>query len=250
MALGLAILPMTSAHASSTWSSTWLVGVKASKAQLTAGQRVVFSGTVRPHGAAAGQEVVLQERFKPGKPWENQRKATINKSGQYRISDRPTTNTRHAYRVVMPATSRHAKGVSPTVKVRVYAWSALINHESVNRRCISIGDVKMNGAKYAKSLYASCGYDAHLEFNLDHQCIRLRATFGISDRSTTAGQAEVDVESDGTSVYTHTFDIGKTEAKGVALDSPLKLRLAAHSTSTYPVTGLGAFGTPEVLCTR
>ena len=51
------------------------------------GHKVVFAGTVRPHGAAAGQKVVLQEKFKPGKPWVDQNKVTVT---------RPAT-TRHRH---------------------------------------------------------------------------------------------------------------------------------------------------------
>ena len=73
MALGIATLPATAAHAGSTWT----VGVKASTTTVTAGHKVVFTGSVRPKAAATGDKVLLQEKFKPGKPWVTQRKARI-----------------------------------------------------------------------------------------------------------------------------------------------------------------------------
>ena len=52
MALGIAMLPLTAAHA----GSTWIVTVKASDTAVNAGQKVTFTGTVKPHGAAARGE--------------------------------------------------------------------------------------------------------------------------------------------------------------------------------------------------
>jgi hypothetical protein len=248
IALGLATLPISPAHA----GTTWIVGIKASATTVNAGQKVVFTGTVRPRGAAAGEKVLLQEKFKPGKPWVTQRKAKINGKGRYSATDRPTTNTTHAYRVVMPATNKHAKGVSKTVKVTVYAWSHLVELDSTNARGVLFGSVDINGNTYKHSVYSRwSGGEASVEFNLDHQCDKLRSTFGISDESTTGGQAEVGVLSDGTSVYDKTFDVGQSQNKTVALATPLKIKLVATDTSTAPGTaGYGAFGNAQAHCTQ
>ena len=245
VSLGLVSLP-SAAHA----SSTWLVSIKSASTQVVAGHKVVFTGTVHPKAAAAGEKVVLQEKSNPSKPWVNQTRATIGHDGSYRISDRPTTNFVHSYRVVMPASAKHDKGTSPTLKVKVYGWSNLADHQYVNPNYMWYGPVDINGVEYKHSISADMA-DASIEYNLDHQCIAFRATFGIDDNSTTGGQAEDDLISDGTNVYTHTFDLGQSETKTVTLDSPLKLKLAAHSTSTGDgEQGLGAFGTAQVLCIR
>src|SRR5262249_37292188 len=128
LALGTAALPLTPAHA----GSTWVVSVRASATTIDVKHQVTFTGTVRPTSKAAGEKVLLQEKSKPGKPWVTQKKATIGRSGKYQVSDKPTRNTQHAYRVVMPATDKHAKGVSKTVKVTVYAWTNLDTIEAVN----------------------------------------------------------------------------------------------------------------------
>jgi hypothetical protein len=79
----------------------------------------------------------------------------------------------------------------------------------------------------------------------------MRSTFGISDGSTTGGQAEVGVLSDGTSVYDKTFDLGQAEKKTIALDTPLKVKLTATDTNVASDTnGFGAFGDAEVHCTK
>jgi NPCBM/NEW2 domain len=248
MALGIATLPVTAAHA----GPGWIVAVKASATTVNVGQKVTFTGTVRPRAAAAGLSVVLQEKSQPGAPWKDQVKDKINRRGKYSLADTPTKNTLHAYRVVMPATDRHAKGVSKTVKVNVYDWVPLVSLDGVNAQEVRFGSVDINGTTYKDSVTASyAGSSSSIEFNLDHQCDKLRSTFGISDDSTTGGQAEVGVLSDGTSVYDTTFDLGQSEKRTVSLDKPLKIKLLAADTTTDPtIDGYGAFGDPQVRCTQ
>jgi hypothetical protein len=240
----LASLPST-AHAATAWT----VGLHASKTTTQVGYKVVFTGVVRPRGAAAGGQVVLQEKFRPGVAWKSQRRAPIGADGSYRVVDKPTVNTVHAYRVVMPADARHARGVSRTVLVTAYAWETLGLHDPNNQQSMFLGSVDMNGVTYADSVFAF-NTPSHLEFNLDHRCTRLSTTFGMSDDSTTGGQARVDVLSDGTTIYTHTFDLGQTDPQTLPLASPLKLRIESTSTSGVGTTGLGAAGSARVLCTR
>src|SRR4051794_11467222 len=192
MALGIASLPVTAAHA----GSTWIVGIQASATQVNAGQKVLFTGTVRPKAAAAGEKVLLQEQFRSGAKWQTQKKAKLSGGGKYSVADRPMLNTRHAYRVVMPASQKHAKGVSATIKVTVYAWQYLADMGAVNGQGMTAGTVNINGTSYKHSVYTYYGSNSYLEYNLDHKCTKLRATFGISDGSTTGGQAAVDVLSD------------------------------------------------------
>jgi hypothetical protein len=249
MALGIALLPVTAAHA----GSTWIVGVKASATTINVGQKVVFTGKVRPAAAAAGDKVTLQEKFKPGAPWKKAATDKVNKHGKYELTDKASHNTLHSYRVVMPATNKHAKGVSKTVKVTVYDWTDLTDLTWVNPDGMDFGTVNINGKSYVDSVVSYRERDtASIEFNLNHQCDKLRSTFGISDESTSSGQAEVGVLSDGTSVYDQSFDVGQSETKTVALDAkPLKLKLLATDLSTDDgVWGFGAFGTPQAHCTR
>jgi hypothetical protein len=248
MTLGVALLPLTSAHA----GTTWIVTVKASAGKVNAGQKVTFTGSVKPRGAAAGSKVVLQERFKPGAPWKDQRKAKIGSAGKYTVSDTPSTNTTHAYRVVMPALGKHTKGVSKTVKVTVYGWVNLTTQESVNFNGLTFGSVDINGKAFPDSVYSfRTRQTSSVEFNLNHQCDALRSTFGISDDSSTGGEAEDGILSDGTSVYDKTFDLGQSEHKTVPLATPLKIKLLATDLNTTSGTfGFGAFGTPQVHCTQ
>jgi hypothetical protein len=247
LALGAAMLPVTAAHA----ASTWVVTIKASATTTDTGHKVTFTGKVRPIGAAAGEKVLLQERFAPGKPWATQKKATIGRTGKYQVSDKPSTNTKHSYRVVMPGAGTHAKGVSQTAKVTVYAWKSLTSLDAVNDDGMAFGAVDINGTTYDDSVFTFFSGAHSIEFNLDHRCDGLRSRFGISDDSTTGGQTEVGVLADGTSVYDKVFDLGQSQKKTVAMDNPLKIKLLATDTSTAAgVDGFGAFGNAQAHCTR
>jgi hypothetical protein len=248
MALGIATLPVTAAHA----KATWLVTVQASRTTVNVGQKVTFTGSVKPGGKAAGLKVVLQERFKPGAKWQDQSKDKVNGKGRYTLSDKPSANTQHAYRVVMPAAGKHSKGVSRTIKVTVYDWVALSTLPNVNQDGLYFGSVDINGKTYDDSVRSDrADRTASVEVNLGHKCDAMRSTFGLADYSTTGGQAEVGVLSDGTSVYDKVFDLEQTEQKTISLETPLKLKLTATDTNVDPdINGFGAFGDAQAHCTK
>jgi hypothetical protein len=249
LALGLASLPMTAAHAGSTWRVT----VKASTHQVVVGKKVVLTGHVRPGAAAAGSKLVVQEKFRPGVKWKSTHaNPKVKKSGTYRVALKPSKAFVHRYRVVMPAKGHHAKGVSATVKVAVYAWSPLTDHTDVNGDSMRFGTVNINGKSYADSVWNSWAPGGSIEFNVDHACTQVRSAFGLSDDSTTGGQGEVSIAADGSTIYSRTFEVGQSAKKTIKLAmAPLKLKLEAHSTSTTDgVVGYGAFGDIQVLCTR
>jgi hypothetical protein len=240
---------LTAAHAGSTWRVT----LKSSSHQVVVGGSFALEGHVRPGGAAAGTKLVVQEKFKPGVKWKVAKvKAKVHRNGKYKVTMKPTKAFTHAYRVVMPANAHHAKGVSPTVKVTVYAWTPLTSHTSVNGDAMSFGTVNINGKSYVDSVWNSWDEAGSIEFNVNHLCTALRSSFGLSDSSNSGAQGEVSVASDGTSDYSNTFDVGQVQTKTIQLDpAPLKLKLEAHSTSTTDgIVGYGAFGSPQVLCTQ
>jgi hypothetical protein len=249
MALGLATLPLTAADA----GSTWRVGIKASTTQLVAGQKAVLKGHVRPGAAAAGHKVALQEKARSGSKWHTELHALVTRRGTYRFVAKPVSGRTHSYRVVMPASDGHARGVSPTVSIKVFAWQDLDDLTSVNNSGMRFGSVNINGTTYDDSVTANrIDSPATVEFNLDHDCTKVRSTFGLSDGSTTGGQAEVSVQADGSPIYSNTFDLGQSESKTLTFaTAPLKIRLEAHNTSTVSGTfGYGAFGSPQALCSE
>jgi hypothetical protein len=244
LTLGLVALP-----AVADAGESFQVGVKASTTTLKLGNRLTFTGHVRPGAAAAGHTVKLQEKYAPKKPWRTKDTDRVGRSGKYHLTYQPTTATVRRYRVLMPAIAHHNKGLSKELTVSVYAWSRLTSRHFVNYRGIyPEPKIHINGTGYDDSLLARTGNASSLEYNLDHLCTELRATYGISDASETGAQATVSVESDGSQIYASTFDLGQSTYQDLKLDKPLKIRFAAQSTST-DITGYGAVGTPEVLCT-
>jgi hypothetical protein len=228
----------------------WQVTVKAKSTQIKLGDKLVFTGKVGPAGASAGHKVLLQEKFKPTRPWNTQDTARVDNRGHYKLTDVPKFNTERKYRVVMPATSKHAKGISSSVDVKVYGWTKLYAHPYVNPdNMFPTANLNLNGTSYPKSIVANWTGLSSIEFNVDHKCTALRGTFGVSDDSETGAQSTLTAESDGTQIYTNTLSLGQTDFKKIALDSPLKLRFTAQSV-VAGVQGYGGVGTPEILCVQ
>lgn len=233
----------------------WHVTIKADKTTLTLGQKVHLTGKVAT--SAAGGLVRLYERGSADKPWHYQRNALVHQNGHYATYDKPTVNSPRQYRVLMPATKNHTKGVSVAVEVDVFRWTSLMNFPAVNSSYVaSVPSVSINGVSYPSSLEAFMYHNPDtpttqsIEFNLSHQCTRFRGTFGLSDDSETGSQATVTAMADGTSWFSQTFGLGGSSANAETFTTaPLKLRFETSS-DVSGVDGLGAVGKPEVYCER
>jgi hypothetical protein len=246
-------MPAASAEAKPAWRVT----MSANKTTMTLGHKVYLHGHVRP--IAAGKYVRLEEQFAPGKPWKLQRQARIRSDGTYTTWDKPTQNHSRLYRVVMPGTRSHARGVSQPVSVDVYKWVQLTSMQSVNQRGFNVrSSVNINGTTFPGSLQAFPAdpsttpppAPASIEYNVNHKCTAFRGTFGLSDDSETGAQGSVDLVVDGSTAYTGTFTVGQSTSwqTGFAT-APLKLHFDGRSL----VSGVNAYpavGTPEALCTQ
>jgi hypothetical protein len=232
---------------------TWHVTIKTGKSQVSVGKKIHFKGKVAK--SAAGKLVVLQEKIAPRNRWKDQRNALVHADGHYATYDVPTVNRVRKYRVVMPATKHHKRGVSPAVRVVVYKWQDLTSLPEVNAdHLYEDSSIKMNGKSFPASLEAymwdGSPTTQSVEYNLDHQCRKFRGYFGISDDSEAGGQASVTASADGTSWYSHTFALGEYAHDAVTWKTaPLKVRFDTASLNAG-VNGLGAIGTPEVYCTQ
>ena len=242
-----------SAPAEAAHRPAWRVTVSANRTTLTLGQKVVLTGHVNK--SAAGKLVVLQERHKSTAPWKDQANALVHRDGGYQISDRPTVNNRRWYRVLMPATKHHRKGVSRSVVVDVFKWTSLMTFPAVNKvNFLPESSVSMDGTSYPSSLEA---YVAHypdaptiesVEFNVDHKCTMFRGTFGLSDDSVSGSRATVTALADSAAWFDHTFGLGETSPNAFTFETaPLKVRFESSSVIA-DLDGRGAVGTPEVYC--
>jgi len=248
-ALAIATTGLAAVQAPAQAGVGWRVTASTTTTQVKVDHKVVFTGKVGPARASAGLKVTLQEKFKPGKPWAAQRKATVRDDGTFKVADTPAANTVHTYRVVMPATSTHAKGVSGNMVVKVYGWMPLGSFLSVNAAGMFPADLQMNGTTYPSSLVAQSTGLTSVEYNVNHRCLALRGTFGVSDSSQTGAQSTVTVAADGTPIYGSTLALGVADVQKLALDSPLKLKFTAQST-VPGADGFGGIGTPQVLCVK
>jgi hypothetical protein len=247
LALGLVTLPGV-AQAGSAWQVT----AHPSATTIKLGGKVVFKGVVRPGAAAAGQKVQLQEKYAANKPWKTKATDKVGSSGHYQVSDKPDHATIRSYRVVMAASGHRVTGISKVVEVEVYAWTNLTStFTPVNDFSFSVdAAIKMNGTTYQHSIWSRyAAMSNHVEYNVDHLCTALRATYGLSDESESGAQAQVTALSDGATVFTGGFSVGQTQTEKVLLDSPLKLRFESTSLAAG-LNGFGAVGTPQVLCTK
>jgi hypothetical protein len=248
------VLPAASAEAKPAWRVT----ISANKTTMTLGHKVYLHGHVRP--TAVGKYVRLEEQFAPGKPWKLQRQARIKSDGTYTTWDKPTQNHSRLYRVVMPATSSHARGISPTVLVNVYKWVQLTSMPAINEHgFFPQASVNINGTTYPGSLQGAPASPTatdptptpvSVEYNVNHKCTAFRATFGLSDSSETGAQGSVDLLVDGTTTFTGSFAVGQsTFWQTTFTTAPLKLHFDAQTQSTG-VSSFPAVGTPQALCTQ
>jgi hypothetical protein len=231
----------------------WHVTIKASATDVTLGKRVVFTGHVSK--SAAGELVILQERPNADAKWKNQRNALVHRDGHYKTYDKPTVNKRRLYQVVMPGAKHHKSGVSKTLVVDVFKWTSLTTLPAVNVVDFDPEtSVSMNGVGYPSSLeahvyhYTGAPTAQSVEYNLGHKCTEFRGTFGLSDDSVTGSQATVTASADGTPWFNHTYALGESDPNQFTFGTPpLKIRFGSVS-SGGGLDGLGAVGTPEVLC--
>jgi hypothetical protein len=248
---GLAVSVPGPAQAASR--TPWHVTIAVARTTVTLGQKVRITGRV--DRAAAGRLVRLYERGSAGRRWRYQRNALVHRDGGYTTYDRPSVNRRRQYRVVVPATHRHRKGVSATIVVDVYRWTTLTTLASVNDVDFDpTASVAMDGTGYPASLeahvqhYPGAPTTQSIELNLDHACTRFRGVFGLSDDSMTGSGATVTAAADGTAWFSRTFRVGQSEPNAVTWDvAPLKIRFASVSTVS-DADGSGAVGTPQVYC--
>ncbi len=160
----------------------------------------------------------------------------INDLGRYLVRAKPSTNTIRRYRVVMPATAAHARGVSPMRTVKVYAWSNLTLRPPANESNFeTVASVSMGGMVYPASLEArsilnpDVPSSGTVEFDLGRRCIQFRGTFGLSDNSDEGGEAWLEASADGVDFYKEATAAHKRQIAVGFATPPLKVRFDTES---------------------
>ena len=146
---GSATLPLTAAHA----ASTWVVTIKASATTTDTGHKVTFTGKVRPLGAARGRRCCSRRGSPRASRGNDAEEGTIGRTGEvpgFRQAE-------HEHEALVPgrdARRRHAReGRQQAVKVTVYAWKSLTSLDAVNDDGMAFGAVDINGTTYDDSVF-------------------------------------------------------------------------------------------------
>lgn len=208
---------------------------------------IKVKGRVTPK--AAGQKVVLQQRVGNKKRWVVTGNAKVKANGTYKLTDKPSTPGSRQYRVLKPGSNGLAKGFSKPVDVQVYRWERLVNRLPVATNVTSRG-VTIGTEYFGQSLATiTPGSVATAEYTLGRKCTALRATYALTDESSTGSSGAITVTADGKQVATHSLAVGTIVAdEELDMTGVFRLKFDASTSATPAATA--AVATPEVLCTR
>ncbi len=209
---------------------------------------VKVKGRVTPK--AAGEKVVLQQRVGNKKSWKSTDKVTIKKNGTYVLKDKPTTQGPREYRVLKPGSRGIKKGYSKALPVEVYKWEKLVFRPSGPRVNVEPTGVLIGAEYFGQSLATTVARTpSSVEYTLGRKCTDLRATYALTDSSTTGATGSVTVSADGKVLAAHALSIGAVVADEV-LDVTDVFRLKLDLSTSATPAAVAAVATPEVLCTR
>ncbi|WGY04281.1 hypothetical protein QI633_11035 [Nocardioides sp. QY071] len=215
---------------------------------VTRGKKVVVTGTVTNKKVT---KVTLQQKRK-GTSWKAQATAMVKADGTYRLKDKTTTAVTRKYRVI---SATGPKKKSAKVTVGVYEWKDLTKLKvRTSMGWSQQNTVQINATTYSPALvgYVWSG-PSLVDYNLNHNCISLRARLGLSDSSDSTAQATISVLSDDTAVYAKSFRLTQSEVVTVPLGSPFRVGLSFTADNPGNLTPaprtVPVAADPEVFCT-
>lgn len=228
-------------------AAAFKVAARINATEVVADEDIVrITGRVRP--AAAGQKVVLQQRMDGTNRWKRSGTARIKPSGRFVLKDDPSRAGVRFYRVVKPAADGLKAGVSRELQLDVWAWYSLSWFSPGAHAGVLLDAFTQFGAEsYANSLLLqTAGTPGYVEYTLGKKVRSLRATYALTDDSTTGASGSVTVTVDGTPVVTHPLATG-TVVDDYVIDvrNAFRIRFDLLGSATPP--GRSAVGSPEVL---
>lgn len=227
--------------------------LKASADEIVSGDELVLSGKVKH--AAKGVEVIIQKKI-DGRKWKVEERATTNKKGKFSYTDEPHAAGARKYRAVVPAQRGRAKGTSESVTVTVFRWQYL-NAVRVRDRLYTFASnsVAINGVTYGHGFTGSPYSDnGFIDWNLNRDCTTLEVRLGASDDSDITATSHIEVQADGSALYSKDFALGQSEATTIDLTDVFRLGFTwtASNPAADPDTGrvgaVPAFVEAQVLC--
>lgn len=228
-------------------AAPYTVVAKVNKAEVVAGEDTVrITGRVKP--SAAGQLVVLQQRFEGKKRWKKSGTAKVKSTGRFVLKDDPSTPGVRFYRVLKPASNGLAAGKSKEMRLAVWAWDLLTFRTAGANAGMRFNQSPQFGTEtFDHSLTTNPGGSGFVEYTLGRKCRTLRATYSLTDDSATGATGIVAVAVDGVTKVTHGLTTGVIqEQHTLDVTNAFRIRFEAGASSN-PV-GTAAIGSPEVLC--
>ena len=148
--------------------------------------------------------------------------------------------------MVKPGGPRRASGADTTQQVTVFGWRDLTSLQPALASGMNeVDDVRFNGVRYPNSVrsYSYPG-GASIDYNVNRDCKSFRGTAGLDDSSSAAGTAVVTMHADGVMKYAGSFGLTQSAPVAVPLTGVFRITISAASSSG----GIGAMGSPQVLC--
>ena len=218
------------------------------KTEVVAGEDTVrITGRVRPR--AAGEKVFLQQRLNGSNKWTKSGKATIKPSGRFVLTDEPSRAGTRSYRVLKPASDGLRAATSREMQLDVWAWERLTWRTTGANAGVAVDVATTIGAVgyYDSLVLQTSGRAGYVEYTLGKKCRSLRATYALTDDSTTGAWGAVTVSVDGVAKVTHQLATGTVITDHV-IDVRDAFRIRFDLTGTATPAGRSAVGSPEVLC--
>ena len=146
---------------------------------------VRITGKVKPR--AAGQKVVLQQRKDGTARWVRTGTARIKASGRFVLTDDPSRAGTRFYRVLKPAADGVRAGTSRELRLDVWGWERLAWRSAGANSGVNVGySTSFGSVAYDASLVQrTAGTAGYVEYTLGKKCRSLRASYALTDDSTT-----------------------------------------------------------------
>jgi hypothetical protein len=215
------------------------------KTELMVNNKVTIKATVSP--AAPGAQVTLQVKYQDQKAWKTIDHKVLKATGKVTFKDKVGSVRFRKYRVVKPADSRAGAGSGETDKVTVFGWRDLTSIQPAISNGLTKTDfVTFNGVRFPNSVrsYYAPPNGASIDYNLNRDCTSFRGTAGLDDGSPAAGTAVVTMHADGVLKYAGSFALTQSAPVAFPLTNVFRITISVASNGG----GLGAMGTPQVLC--
>lgn len=248
LAVLAALLSLSVSTAEAHKRKAYRVTASGNTAAVTLGGAVKVRGKVRPK--ARHQRVSVQELIND--TWTTVSTKKLTKKSKYKATFFPSNAGAVQYRVCKSAFRRVAAGCSAPSTVSVFQWRYLHDLDSIDDENFYREDpLAINGTSYKKSLRGSERWDEggtdFVEYNLSRRCTAFRATVGIADMSESGAAGQLEILTDGNSVYNQSFALGQSAAVSFDVSNALRIRFES-TTDRNDLSEYVGIGSPQAYC--